>query len=87
MQIAGYPSTDLAIDWNPLALVLRRHGLILLLAPALCTVFTALSQNRSRFLFSLEIWLILGIVISVTIISLFLYACIYPYTRPFFIPH
>jgi len=85
LKVAGYPSTDFGIDWNPLALLLRRHGLFLLLVPAIWTVFTALSQNRRRFIFTLDIWLVLGIVLSITIIGVFLYACVYPYTRPLFI--
>jgi hypothetical protein len=87
LKMAGYHSEhteDFGIRWNPVALMLRRHGLILLLVPVFWTVLAALSQNRRSFIFTLDVWAILGIVISVMILGLFLYACIYPYTRPIF---
>ena len=82
MKMAGYDSDD-TDDFdngsNSLALLLRRHGLILLLVPVVWTVLAALSQNRRRFIFTLDVWAILGIVFSLTIIGLFLYACVHPY--------
>jgi hypothetical protein len=85
LKIAGYPNGDFSVHWNPLALLLRRHGLFLLLVPVIWTVCTALSQNRTRFIFSPDIWAVLGIVIAVTLIGIFLYASIFPYTRPIFL--
>ena len=80
MKVNGYPSDDLGIRWNPLALMLRQCGLILLLFPVVWTVVAALSQNRRR-----DVWAILGIVFSAMIIGLFLYACVNPYYRPMLI--
>ena len=85
MKMNGYHSNqsdDFGIRWNPVALMLRRHGLVLLLVPVIWTVSAALSQNRRRFIFTLEAWAILGVVFAVTIISVFLYACTNPFTRP-----
>ena len=85
LKMAGYHSEhteDFGIRWNPVALMLRRHGLILLFVPVVWTVLAAVSQNRRRFIFTLDVWAILGIVFSITILGLFLYACVYPYTRP-----
>jgi hypothetical protein len=85
MKMNGYPSEDFGIRWNPLALLLRRHGLILLLVPVAWTIFAALSQSRRRFIFSLDVWAVLGIVFALAIISLFIYACVDPFYRPIFI--
>ena len=83
MKWNGYPhEEDYGIRFTSLALLLRHHGLLLLLVPAVWAVFTALAQNRPAFIFSLDIWLVLGIVATVTIIILFLYASIHPFTRP-----
>jgi len=60
MKLNGYPRHDYGIHWNPLALFLRRHGLILLLVPVLWTVFAALSQSRRCFVFTLDVWAIGG---------------------------
>jgi len=86
MKWNGYPhEADYGIHFTSLALRLRHHGLLLLLVPVIWTIFAALAQSRSAFVFSLDIWMVLGIVASVTIISLYLYASIYPFYRPIFI--
>jgi hypothetical protein len=85
MKVNGYPGEDYGIRWNPLALLLRRHGLILLLVPVIWTIFAALSQSRRRFIFPLDVWAVLGIVFAFVIISLFIYACVDPFYRPIFI--
>jgi hypothetical protein len=85
MKIAGYPSEDFGIHWNPLALFLRQHGLFLLVVPLFWTIFAATSQNQAKFIFSLDVWSVLGLVMTITIISIFLYACVFPYTRPILI--
>jgi hypothetical protein len=87
MKINGYPSEDFGVCWNPLALLLRRHGLMLLLVPLIWTTFAALSQNRRRFIFSLDVWAVLGMVFALAIISVFIYACVNPFYRPIFIGH
>lgn len=85
MKMNGYPHEDFGIRWNPLALLLRRHGLILLLVPVCWTIFTAVAQSRRHFIFSLGVWAVLGIVFALTIISLFIYACVDPFYRPIWI--
>jgi len=85
MKMNGYPSEDYGIHWNPLALLLRRHGLILLWVPVIWTIFAALSQSRRHFIFSLDAWAVLGIVFAFVIVSLFIYACVDPFYRPIFI--
>ncbi len=82
MKMHGYPHEDFGIRWNPLALLLRRYGLILLLVPVTWVFFAGLAYNRRRFVFSFAVWGVLGIVFSITIISLFLYACVEPFYRP-----
>ena len=85
MKMNGYPNEDFGIRWNPLALFLRRHGLILLFVPVLWTIFAALSQNQRRFIVSQDVWSVLGIVFAFVIVSLFIYACVDPFYRPIFI--
>jgi hypothetical protein len=85
MKINGYPSEDFGIRWNPLALLLRRHGLILLLMPVAWTICAALSQSRESFILSQDGWAALGIVLALIIVSLFIYACVTPFYRPLLI--
>jgi hypothetical protein len=86
MKLNGYPDEVVGIRWNSLALSLRRHGMFLLLLPAIWTICTALSQNR-RFLDTSDVWLVLGILFAMIIISLFFYACVNPYQRLFLMRH
>lgn len=86
MKLSGYPEQEaILIRWNPLALFLRQYGLVLLLVPILWVILAALSQNRPRIVFTPETWVILGIVLAATIIALFFYACVNPYTRALWI--
>lgn len=85
MKINGYPhEEDYGIRWNPLALFLRRHGLMLLFVPVVWTICAALSQNRQRFIYTLDVWAVLGMVFTVVIIGLFIYASVDPFYRPIF---
>jgi hypothetical protein len=80
MNIGGYPHDPPfpaslgRVVWSPLALFLRRYGLLLLLVPALWTICASRSQSQ-RILFPLDVWLIVGVIFSVAIIVLFIYAC------------
>ena len=80
LKAGGYPQDPpfmaslSRVVWSPLALFLRRHGLVLLFVPIVWTILTSLSQNR-RIFFSQDIWLIIGLLITVAIIVLFIYAC------------
>lgn len=87
MKIDGYQHPVFGVNWSPLTLFLRRDGLCLLIAPAIWTIFASVAQNRQRLIFSLDGWCVLGIVLSGLIIGIFLYACLFPYTRPILIGH
>jgi hypothetical protein len=87
MKMNGYPSEDFGIRWNPLALFLRRHGMILLLVPLVWTICAAISQDGRRLILSFPGWAALGVVFSIAIISLFLYACANPFYRPIWLAH
>jgi hypothetical protein len=50
LRMTGYPDA-LAVRWNPLAVVLREHGVWLLLLPVLWVLF-ATSAQRSTVGFS-----------------------------------
>jgi hypothetical protein len=84
LKAEGYPQDPpfmaslSRVVWSPLALFLRHYGLAFLFVPAVWTVVTSLSQSR-QIIFSFTVWLIIGIVLSVTIISIFIYACIHRY--------
>jgi hypothetical protein len=87
MKINGYPHDGFGVSWSPIALFLRREGLCLLLIPAVWTIFATTSQNRQKLVFSTDGWCVFGIILSVLIVGVFLYANIFPYTRPIFIAH
>src|ERR1022692_2371287 len=82
MKMNGYPhEEDYGIRWNPMALFLRRHGLMLLFVPVIWTICAALSQGRERFVYTLDVWAVLGIGFAAVIIGLFIYACVDPFYR------
>lgn len=85
MKMNGYPHGDYGIRWSSLALFLRQQGLYLLLTPLIWVLLAATSQNRQRFIFTPNGWAVLGVIIITVISIIFLYACIFPYTRPIFI--
>jgi hypothetical protein len=74
----GFPASLSRVVWSPLALILRHDGLFLLFVPIAWTVFASFSQNR-RIIFSLDAWLIIGVIIAAAIILLFVYACFHRY--------
>ena len=80
LKAGGYPhdpsfAASLSrVVWSPLALFLRNYGLALLFIPIVWTVFTSLSRDR-RVVFSRDVWLVIGMIISIGIIVLFIYAC------------
>ena len=84
LKVEGYPQDPpffaslSRVVWSPYALFLRHYGLAFLLVPVIWTVIASLSQSR-RIVFSFTGWFIIGIVLSVTIISIFIYACTHRY--------
>lgn len=85
MKWNGYPhEEEFGIRFTSLALLLRHHGMCLLLVPAIWAVLAAVAENKGTFIFSLDGWLVLGFVAIGTIAGLFIFACVHSYTRPFF---
>ncbi len=81
-KIAGYPD-DFTVRWNPLAVFLRQHGGWLLLLPVLWVFFATPAEHLDRGIFSQRIAFVAGVCIAGLIIVLFLYAVLFPYSRPF----
>ena len=81
LKLAGYPEA-LAVRWNPLAVWLREHGTWLLLVPILWVFVATSAQRRDEGFLSYRFACFIGICIPVLTIGLFLYAAIFPYTRP-----
>jgi hypothetical protein len=81
MKINGYPES-MGIRWISLALFLRLHGLFFLLIPVLWVVCAGLSASREKFILSYIGWWAVGIVNSLLLALLFIYAMVFPYTRP-----
>ena len=83
LKVAGYPGDPPfmrsigMVVWSSPALILRQYGLLLILVPIIWTVFASCSQNRGNFIFSLDAWLIIGVINSITIMGLFIYVCIH----------
>jgi len=77
----GYPHT-IEVRWNPLAVLLREHGIWLLFLPLVWVVFAISAQRIERNVFSPRVAFITGLSIASAITALFLYAAIFPYTRP-----
>ena len=84
LKISGYPDT-LAVRWNPLTVFLREHGVWLLLLPVLWVAFATAAQRLDRGFMSYRIACVVGLCIAAITIVLFLYAAVFPYTRPFFL--
>ena len=84
LKIAGYPMDPPfmaslgRVVWNPIALLLRNYGLVLLFVPAVWATAASLSQSRP-IVFSFSAWLIIGSALSIAIISHFIYACTHRY--------
>jgi hypothetical protein len=84
LKVEGYPQDPPfmaslgRVVWSPSALYLRNNGLILLFVPVIWTTAASLSQNR-RIIFSFAVWMIIGIALSLAIITLFIYACTHRY--------
>ena len=84
LKMSGYPDTP-AVRWNPLAVFLREHGVWLLLLPVLWVAFATSAQRRDRGFLSYRIACVIGLCIAAITIMVFLYAAVFPYTRPLFL--
>jgi hypothetical protein len=81
LKMSGYPDA-LAVRWNPLAVFLREHGVWLLLLPVVWVFFATSAQRIDRGLFSYRIACVIGLSIAGVTLALFLYASVFPFTRP-----
>ncbi|RYD67125.1 MAG: hypothetical protein EOP84_30750 [Verrucomicrobiaceae bacterium] len=84
LKFCGYPD-ELGVRWNPLAVFLREYGVWLLLVPLFWTVFSLRAREVNRGIFSEPYAIISGIALAVGTSLFFLYAAIFPYTRPVFV--
>jgi uncharacterized membrane protein len=81
LKISGYPH-EAAVRWNPLAVLLREHGMWLLLLPVLWVIFATIAERLDRGAFSDHVALALGIGLALVTIALFLCAAVFPFSRP-----
>jgi hypothetical protein len=81
LKMSGYPDA-LAVRWNPLAVFLREHGVWLLFLPVLWVFFATSAQRIDRGFLSYHVACVIGLCIAGITIALFLYAVVFPYTRP-----
>ena len=83
LKVSGYPDST-EVRWNPLAVFLREHGGWLLLLPVLWVLYATTAQTRDHGFFSYRLACAIGLGLAVCTIAVFLYAAVYPFTRPFF---
>ena len=84
LKMGSYPDNPV-VRWNPLAVFLREHGTWLLLLPILWVCFSAQAERVDRGILSSRISFIIGVCIAAVTIGAFLYAAVFPYTRPLFL--
>lgn len=83
LKLCGYPH-DPTVRWTTLAVALREHGLWLMLLPFLWARF-ALSWDRTMQGPRGRISLLIGIALACVPLLIFIYAAVFPYTRPLMI--
>lgn len=84
LKMAGWPHDD-TVEWRPFAVFLRQHGFVLLVLPVLWTIYGVSAERVDRGVLSYRAACIVGVCIAVSIISAFIYAACFPYTRPMWI--
>jgi hypothetical protein len=83
LKMCGYPY-DPTVRWNALAVFLHEHGLWLLLFPV-CWGSFAMAAERGANEQTHRITIAVGLIFACLPLLLFLYAAIFPYTRPIYI--
>ena len=83
LKFCGYPNS-FGVRWNPLAVFLREHGIWLLAAPLFWTVFAVKARQLDRGIFSERVAFVSGVCLAGVITLTFLYAAVFPYTRPLY---
>jgi hypothetical protein len=84
LKFCGYPDA-VFVRWNPLAVFLREHVGWLLLIPIAWVFFATCAERIAPDGISHAVAYAVGVYIPPITIAFFLYAAIYPYTRPIFI--
>jgi len=84
LKMAGWPHDD-TVRWSPFAVFLRQHGFFLLVLPVVWTIYGVSAERADRGVLSYRAACIVGICMAVSIISVFIYAACFPYTRPLLI--
>jgi hypothetical protein len=70
------------VRWNPLAVLLREHGVWLILLPVFWVCFAIGAERIDRGFFSQRVALAMAVCIAAVVTLLFVYAAVRPYTRP-----
>ena len=83
LKFCGYPD-GFGVRWNPLAVFLRERGMWLLALPLLWTLFALKVREVDRGILSERVAFIFGLCAAGVITATFLYAAIFPYTRPLY---
>ncbi|HEX8312693.1 MAG TPA: hypothetical protein VF614_15330 [Chthoniobacteraceae bacterium] len=84
LKMLGYPESA-AVNWNPLAVLLREHGAWLLLLPPLWVLWATAARHQDRGFLSERAVFIAGVCSCGIIIGLFLYAAAFAFSRPMWI--
>lgn len=80
---SGYPHAP--FRWNRLALMLREHGIWLLVVPLLWTLLSTRLQHRLVEETFYQAWHLFGMALAAGLLGLFLYASVFPFTVPLWI--
>ncbi len=73
----GYPDSNL--DWDALALVVRNHGYVLLLAPVAWNTTVVYLENYGTVRWSKRMTVFTGILLIAALVLLFFWCCSNPY--------
>lgn len=85
LKASGYPENPMRLRWNPLALFLRHYGLLLLVVPVIWTYFTARSLRDDCLAVTYRTMMGVGVLVAALTITIFIYAALFPFTRPLFL--
>lgn len=81
LKISGYPAAS-ALQWNPLTLLLHHYGLWLLAVPVGWLLFASSAERVDQGVLCYRTACMSALGISGGIVALYLFASIYPFTRP-----
>ena len=82
LKASGYPDDPMWVRWNPAAVFLRHYGGWLLLVPIIWTYCAGatLQDDHNRVSYSTMVFL--GVAFAVVTMIAFVYAAVFPFTRP-----